>query len=198
MERCVVRKWGLPPALDKCHAVFCWPGPVLWYDAVPLVFWGFFLLVLELQLWGQKQDPGFWVLQGKDWALVPGELSFFLCSFVSQSPGAVRTWMEHGGFPGGSWSLFPLPRRVCVVNMERQGTSFVWDVSCGRGKSQESSREGTFLQSAVGHSLLHGCASQGWSVIIHCLIYVHCLLSCLFHTLKNAKIMNVNTWLGFS
>lgn len=46
--------------------------------------------------------------------------------------------------PGGSLSFLPLPKRVCIANMVRQGTSFILDVWYGRGKVVGSFGEVTF------------------------------------------------------
>lgn len=51
----------------------------------------------------QKEGPDFWVLQ----SFISWGVGVFLYIFVSQSQGAVQTWMEHGGFPGGLEGLDP-------------------------------------------------------------------------------------------
>lgn len=133
--------------LDKYQGIFCWPRPVPCYDAVPLVFWGFLASLGTAVMGGRSRilDPGFLSVTKQGQSLSSRGVGVFLCSFVSQSPGAVQTWMEHGGFPGGLEGLNP-----CFLLQE--------------GVCSHSGKAGHqfYLGCELWHlALLHGCASRG-------------------------------------
>lgn len=71
------------------------------------LFCGFFKLALELQLWEAEAGSWFLSVPKQGLSFSNWEVGLFLCSFVSQSPGALQTWTEYGGFPGGLEGLDP-------------------------------------------------------------------------------------------
>lgn len=146
---CVGQMSGCISLAKACALIRCCSPSFLW----------FFSSSWNCSCGRQKQDPVFWVLQSKDWSLAAGELGFFSAALwpshwsSANLDGAWRLPRR----AGGSWSSLPLPRRVCVVNME--GHQFYLGCEVWQGKSQGSSAERTFLKFAVGHSGIPHSAS---------------------------------------
>lgn len=164
--------------LDKYQGIFCWPRPVPCYDAVPLVFWGFLASLGTAVMGGRSRilDPGFLSVTKQGQSLSSWGVGVFLCSFVSQSPGAVQTWMEHGGFPGGLEGLSPcflLREGVCSHN-GKAGHQFY--LGCELWQGEEGRKLWRRSFSAVCSGTLLGTLLcfmavpvEGCSVLIHCL-----------------------------